>query len=442
MKPNKEIFRIALPAIVSNITVPLLGLCDTTIAGHLGSERFLAAIAVGTMMINSALWCLGFLRSGTTGMTAQALGAKDTDKIHELFSKSLSIGLLMGLVLVLLQWPLAWLLLTLIEPEPAVRDLAGLYFQICIWGAPAILGTMSVSGWFLGMQTSFYPMLIAVITNIVNIIMSLLSVFALDMGFAGIAAGTCFANWFGLLLALWLARRFNQGKLPFIGWRKALRLKGSGQFFKVNVYIFLRSFFLMAVTLGMTAFGARIGSLTLAANAVMMQFFLFFSYFMDGFAFAAEALVGRGVGSKDCRLLSRTGHSLLVWGIGMTAVFTAIYAFGWRPIASLITDERAVVDTIGEFSLCLGLLPLISVASFIYDGVYIGMTQTRMMMVSTVAGAVMFYGVECLLPASADPLKANALLWVAFLAYLLARGGWLALMCPRALRNSLAGRVN
>lgn len=441
MNVNSQIFRIAAPAIVSNITVPLLGLADTTISGHLGSELFIAAIAVGTMMVNVMLWCLGFLRSGTSGMTAQAFGAHDTNKQHELFGTSLMLGLSLGAGLIIVQQPMSWLLLRVISAVSDISALASQYFHIMVWSAPAILGTMAVSGWFLGMQSSFYPMVTAVATNIINIVASLVFVFVCGMGFEGTAWGSCLANWIGFGLALLLACRFNGGRLPICALRKAVRLKGNGRFFKVNTDIFFRSMCIMSVSMGMTAFGASIGAMTLAVNAVMMQFFMFFSYFMDGFAFAAEALTGKCAGSGERQLLRRTERALRFWAVAMAVAFTLIYWCCWPLICRFITPEANVLAGIADYHLWLLLMPSITVAAFIYDGMYIGLTATRLMLLATASGTAVFFLFNLCVPGSADPYTANTLLWASFLTYLLIRGAGLAALYPRALRRSFHERV-
>lgn len=442
MKINKEIYRIAVPAIVSNITVPLLGIADTTISGHLGSEKYIAAIAVGTMMINVVTWCLGFLRSGTTGMTAQAYGSGDRAKTYELFTRSFILGFGAGLIILAAQTPLMWLLLKVIAVEESVASHVIEYFRIVVAGVPAMLACMAVSGWFLGMQSSFYPMIIAIATNVVNIVASLIAVYVLDYGFPGTAMGTCIANWTGLILALYMVRRFNGGRMPFRDVKECLKFKGSGKFFKVNSDIFFRSFCIMSVTLGMTSFGSRIGSLTLAVNAVMMQFFIFFSYFMDGFAFAAEALTGRGVGSGDRKMLRRTNKSLLTWSLGMSAFFTIAYMTFWQQISGFITSEPAVLATLEQFHIWLILMPAVSVAAFIYDGIYIGLTATRQMLIATASGAVIFFIFNLTFNTDTTPVAANTCLWASFLTYLSVRGAALAVLCPCATRKALAYTTN
>lgn len=432
----REILRIAVPAIVSNITVPLLGLCDTTIAGHLGAQAYLGAIAVGTMMVNAVFFCLGFLRMGTTGLTAQAFGAGSRRGTYELFSRAAVLGFLLGLAVIALQWPLEAGLSAVISAQGEAGALARQYFRIVVWGAPAMLATMAVSGWILGMQSSFYPMLIAIGTNIINIGASLACVFGLRMGFAGTAAGTLIANWAGFALALMLVRRFNGGSIPFTTWREALRLKGSGRFFKVNVYIFFRSFFLMAVSVGVTAIGARIGMLALAVNAVMMQFFTFFSYFMDGFAFAGEALTGKSVGACDGAGLRAVVRRLLTVGAGVAVVFTVIYMAAYTPICRFITSQAGVVAVIGEMRVFLWILPLVSVGAFIFDGIFIGLAATRAMLLATATGAVAFFAVTLIFPLS------NPVLWSAFLLYLLSRGVVLGVLTRGSARRALRPQVS
>lgn len=291
-KINREILRLSVPAIVSNITVPLLGLCDTAISGHLGSEIFLASIAVGSVMLNTIYWLFGFLRMGTTGLTANAYGHRDDEAIARVFTRAVLLAILAGVIIILAREPLADVLVALINPEKEVTEYVREYFSLCIFGAPAALGIMAVSGWFVGMQTTVYPMWIAIIVNVINIAMSFTFVFILEYGFKGVAAGTLAANWSGFILAIACALWLRRGGKLWCSIRKALAGGGISKFFTVNANLFFRSACIIAVSLGVTAAGARMGALTLAVNVIVMQLFQFFSFFMDGFAFGAEALVG------------------------------------------------------------------------------------------------------------------------------------------------------
>lgn len=435
MRINREIIRLSVPAILSNITVPLLGLCDTAIAGHLGADSYIGAIAVGSMMINVTFWLFGFLRMGTTGITAQAFGANDTAALRTVFSRAVTLGAAIGLLLVLLLYPLRETLLTLIAPEEPIRGLASRYYTIVLMSAPALLATNAVQGWLFGMQTTLIPMIVAIATNVINIATSLTLVLVFQTGFIGVAVGTLAANWLGLLLALILARRKAGGKL-WIPFREVLGdREGLGRFFRVNSDIFFRSAAIMAVSLGITAIGSRLGALTLAVNAVMMQFFNFFSFFMDGLAFTAEALTGRFAGARDFPMLRRSRNALLWWSAAMAALFFLIYFFASDPIVALITDSPTVRTDIRNYHLWLSLIPPLTVAAFIFDGFYIGLTATCAMLVATLISALIFFGI-CFIHADGIALPDNGRLWTAFLVYLAGRGTILAAISPRVFSPS------
>ncbi len=376
-------------------------------------------------MVNLLYWPLGFLRAGTSGLTSQAFGAGDKDAVHLLFTRALVLAVLLGVALILLQLPLKWIVAPLIGADAAVRPYAETYFTISLFGAPAMLVNMAVSGWFLGMQDSRRPMLIAVTTNLVNIVASIILAFPCGLGFEGTALGTLIANWLGLALSLLLAARFNGGRLPLTSLKRALQRAGLSRFFKVNSDIFLRSFCIMAVSLAMTAYGARQGSVILAANGVMMQFFLTFSYFMDGFAFAGEALTGRFVGEKNRTDYNDMCRCLMLYSVFIAVVFTLLYTFGYSFISGLLTESPEVMGAIDKYSLWLMVLPAITVAAFIFDGIYIGFTATRIMLFTTLAATVAFFAIYQF---RLLPLPANHLLWLAFMTYLLIRGVLLAML--------------
>lgn len=425
MKLNREILRLSVPAIISNVTVPLLGLCDTAIAGHLKADSFIGAIAVGSMMLNVTFWLFGFLRMGTTGMTALAFGSGDERGVRRIFTRAFILGLMIGMTLLIVGGMLRDGLLSVISPVGEVRSLASRYYSLCLISAPAILATTAVQGWLFGMQTTFLPMMISISVNIINIAASLSLVFGFRMGFIGIAYGTMTANWVGLILALVLARKRASGRL-WCSWREIWSDGGLKRFFSVNTDIFFRSGCIMAVSLSTTAIGARLGELTLATNAVMMQFFHFFSFFMDGFAFTAEALTGRFAGASDFPMMKRCRRRLIVWSAGMAVVFFLIYAFLSLEIVGFITDSPAVRANVGQYRMWLMLIPPLTVAAFIYDGFYIGLTATRQMLVVTIVASVAFFAIAFLHPNGLG-LPDNNGLWMAFLTYLSVRGGLLAL---------------
>lgn len=378
---------------------------------------------------------------GTTGLTAQAFGRKDEYECQVIFTKALLLALLAGSIIITLRTPFTNTIVEFIANDNNVSTFASQYFGICILAAPATLGTMAISGWFLGMQSSFYPMLIAIISNICNIIISCLLVFVVKMGFIGIALGTLSSNWIGFILALSLTPKLTHGSFPFSRLKDAINFNGSGKFFKVNGDIFFRSLFLMSVSMSVTAIGSRIGSDILAANAVMMQFFIMFSYFMDGFAFAAEALTGKSVGAVNHQLFKRITIDILKWGIAMVIIFTIIYTSGVNTISSFITNDEHTLSLVHKYKIWVILIPGISVAAFILDGFYIGMTATRKMLIATFCSAVIFFSVNFInininnFPYLYISSPDNNRLWMAFLAYLFGRGTILAFLFKSTARK-------
>lgn len=414
---NREILRIALPAIVANITIPLLGLLDTAIAGHLGDATVIGAIAVGSMLFNFIYWNFGFLRMGTSGMTAQACGADDMPQSARLLQQSSVLALIIALAIIVLQWPLQWLGFTVIGPSAEVLYLAHTYFYIVVWGAPPTLVMMSIKGWLLGMQDSKSAMYISIVVNVINIVASLLAVYAFGMGFVGIAVGTLLAQWLGLAYSLWLVWRKFGSVVYLIDWRRTLHLQGAGRFFRVNADIFLRSTLLMLANLFLVSVGARSGDLILAVNALMQQLNSLFAYFMDGIAFAGEALVGKYTGARNAARLRLCVQRLFVWAAVLTALFTLLYAYP-QHIFALLTDDVPVRVAAMDYRWWCALLPVCGAAAFVWDGVFIGLTYTRGMLWAVAVADVFFFALYFILPAS----MGNHRLWLAFVTYLAMRG--------------------
>lgn len=414
---NKEILRIALPAIVANITIPLLGLLDTAIAGHLGNATMIGAIAVGSMLFNFIYWNFGFLRMGTSGMTAQAYGRKDLNGSARLLQQSSVLALAIALAIIVLQWPLQWLGFTVIGPSDDVLQLALTYFYIVVWGAPPTLMMMSIKGWLLGMQDSKGAMYISIWVNVANIVASLLAVYVLRMGFVGIAVGTLLSQWLGLAYSQWLVWRKFRLVTTLIDWRKTWHLQGSGRFFRVNADIFFRSTLLMLANLFLVSVGARSGDLILAVNALMQQLNSLFAYFMDGIAFAGEALVGKYYGARNEPRLRLCVRRLFVWAAVLTALFTLLYAYP-QHIFALLTDNQPVRATAMDYRWWCALLPVCGAAAFVWDGVFIGLTYSRGMLCAVAIADVFFFVLYFILPSS----MGNHRLWLAFVIYLAMRG--------------------
>ena len=415
---NREILQIALPSIVSNITVPLLGLIDVTIVGHLGAASYIGAIAVGGMLFNIIYWIFGFLRMGTGGMTSQAYGRGDEAEMMRLLTRSTGVGMLIALTLIVLQYPIERTAFSLIETTPEVERLAATYFRICIWGAPAVLGLYSFSGWFIGMQNSRYPMFIAITQNIVNILMSLVLVYGLEMKIEGVAIGTLVAQYAGWLMAIGLWMHRYKHLRPYAELRSLTDKGAMRRFFQVNRDIFLRTLCLVSVTVFFTSAGAAQGEVILAVNTLLMQLFTLFSYIMDGFAYAGEALAGKHIGADNRPALRTMVRQLFVWGIALALAFTLIYGIGGEGFLSLLTNEESVITASSTYFYWVLAIPFAGFAAFLYDGIFIGATATglmlRAMFVASVAFFLIYFGCR--------EAMGNHALWLAFITYLSLRG--------------------
>lgn len=415
---DHQILGIALPSIVSNITVPLLGMVDVAIVGHIGDAVYIGAIAVGAMIFNLVYWIFGFLRMGTSGMTSQALGQRDLGETTRLLVRSLLLAMTIGGALILLQSPLLWLMMTIIHPTADVQPLAELYFRICIWGAPAMLGIYGLNGWFIGMQNTRVPMMVAIMQNVVNIVASLTLVYAFNMKLEGVATGTLIAQYAGFFTSAFLLVRYYGRLRRHYSSHGLLRREAIVRFFVVNRDIFLRTLFIVGVNLYFTSAGARQGAIILAVNTLLMQLYLLFSYVMDGFANAGEALSGKYYGAGNLIALRDTIRRLFAWGTFMAIAFTLVYAIGGSAFLRLLTSDGTVIAASTEYFPWAVAIPLVGMAAFIWDGVFIGITGTRQMLLSSIAGAITFFAIEILLVGSFG----NHALWLAQLSYLAVRG--------------------
>lgn len=423
---NKQILHIALPSIISNITVPLLALVDTTIVGHLGSASYIAAIALGGMIFNMIYWLFNFLRMGTGGLTAQAYGANQHQATSYILLRSLTIAGGIALTLLLLQRPIFQVTFHFVTATAEVRSLASIYFNILIWGAPAMLALYSFTGWFLGMQNARIPMCIAITQNVVNIAVSTLLVFGCHLKIEGVALGTLISQYTALLLAVIFCLTKFDVKQHF-ELKAILDINTLKRFFQVNRDIFLRTLCLIAVTTYFTSAGSTQGELTLAANTLLMQFFIIFSYFMDGFAYAGEALGGRYFGAHDRLNFQRVTRCLFAWGGALSVLFFFIYFLSGTSLLHLLTNDSQVINRAQQYLPIIYFIPLISFAAFLFDGLYIGTTATRYMLISMFCASATFFVLINVCTLS------NTLLWLAFLVYLGGRGLMQAFLFKKAV---------
>lgn len=417
---DRQIIQLALPSIISNITVPLLGLVDLTIVGHIGNETYIGAIAIGTMVFNVIYWLMSFLRMGTGGMTSQAYGRRRLDECRKILMKSGFGAFTIGLLFILLQTPLITLALWIMDPDESMRAICRQYCLVCIYGAPAQLCMYVMTGWYIGMQNTRIPMVVSILQNIINIVASLTLVYAFGMGITGVAAGTVIALWSGLAVSAFLVWK-NYRRIWHISVSPAkanVRLTTWREMMAVNRDIFFRTLFIVAVSMSFTAFGSREGAMLLAVNTLLMQFFTIFSYFSDGFAYAGEALCGRYYGAKNHEKFNSTVYGLFRWGALITVVFTLLYAFGGHGFLRLLTDNDNVVDAAMEYYWWAVLIPAVGITAFILDGVFVGITATKSLLLSSGIAAAVFFTIWL----SLGTTFGNHALWMAFLSYLATRG--------------------
>lgn len=410
MKLSREILRLAVPSILANITVPLVGMVDIAVVGHLpasSSATLIGGISIGAMLFDLLYWNFGFLRAGTGGLTAQAYGrGEDTGGILE---RALRLALLSGLVLIALQWAVVWLAFLMVDCTPEVRALASQYFYIRIWAAPATLSLFAYKGWFIGLQDSVRPMTADLLVNGVNILLSI--VLGMRMGFAGVAIGTAAAQWCGFLYCTLAARRrlrighkslilsslgfslsTNQPKEKKLSDGSTANYSTS-DYFTLNRDLFLRSIGLIAVYIGFTVLSARYGDLMLAVSAILMKLLMIFSYFTDGFAYAGEALAGKFIGEGRADGLRATIRQTFAWSGGVAALFMLLYGVCGVPLFRLMTSDAMVVEAGRQFLPWLLLMPPIGCAAFMWDGIYIGATASKELRNSTLLCAAGFFAV-------------------------------------------------
>ena len=421
---DKKIFRLALPNIITNITVPLLGMIDIAVAGRLGSAVFIGAIALGANIFNMIYWNFGFLRMSSSGFASQAYGARDFSESMNVFIRSLAIGLGIGFLIVLLQYPIGELAFKLIKSGPESVHHVKTYFRIVVWGAPAVLGMYAFKGWFIGMQNARIPMAIAILNNVLNIILSIVFVFGLGMKLEGIALGTLLSQITSFIVAAILWQKYYGRLRKYVRKEMIWNKLAIRQYFKVNSDIFVRTFLLTLVTTFFTFASSGMGDTILAVNALLMQFFMLFSYFMDGFAYAGEALTGRYIGAKNRYMLQFMIKRIFFWGLMVSLFAIVVYAFFPDQILRLLTNDVAIIAETKSFMFWTMLIPLTGFGAFLWDGIFIGATASAEMRNAMILSSVIFFISYFLL----TPLWGNNALWFSFIIYLAARGITLTFM--------------
>lgn len=390
---------MALPSIVANITIPLVGLVDTAIAGHISDATAIGGIAVGTMLFDLLYWNFGFLRVGTSGMTAQAYGRGDTKGCAQLLAQSMSMAIIASLLLIPLSMLLIPLCMPIIPCSSEVSRFALDYFEVRIWAAPATLSLFTLKGWFIGMQDTKSTMVCDIVVNVTNIVASYALAVYTPLGAIGVAYGTLIAQYVGCAIG-WaiLLYKYNAYLLDLNTWREWLNWTDMRRLVGLNVNLFVRSLCFMVVYVGFTALTSGYGDVLLAVSTIVMKLFMLFSYFIDGFAYAGEALVGRFVGQsdvmQDAQNIRPTTRVLMFWAVGVGLLFTLLYVAASPLFYKMMTSDVRVLEALQNFTPWVIAMPLISALAFMWDGVYIGATagkQIRNAMIYAAIGFILGY---------------------------------------------------
>ncbi len=414
---NRQILRLAIPNIISNLSVPLLSSVDTALMGRQESAAYIGAVGIGAIIFNFIYWSFGFLRMGTTGLVAQAYGSNDREELMNILGRSFMVVVLGSCLILLLQLPIAYISFWLLDGSIEVERLAREYYDIRIWAAPATLGLYAIMGWFFGMQNAIYPMILTIIINIVNIVANLYFVNHLGMKADGVALGTVIAQYTGIVVAIALFF-YKYGYLTAHFSKKAMmQIQAIKKFLALNADIFIRTFCLFAVFAFFTDRSADQGDTLLAVNMILLQFINWMAYGVDGFAFASESLVGKYAGGKNKTLLNKSVHYTFIWGMILALLFSLVYYFAGESIFWLFTDQSDIVEAAIPFLFWTALLPVFAAPCYLWDGIYIGMTASKEMRNSMTLALLIFAVVYLLLKP-----YGNTGLWLALLIFLIARG--------------------
>ena len=400
--------------------------------GHLDSVSYIGAIGLGGTIFSVMYSIFSFMRAGTTGFTAQAYGGNNHQEISYGFYRSMGIALIATVLVLSLQRPIEWIAMQLLNGSDEVLRYTTDYFRVRIWAAPAVLSLYTFNGWYIGMQNTTIPMVIAILINAVNIGLSVLFVNVFHMGVTGVALGTVIAQYIGLLTAvIFMLARYRQYLIP-IEKKVLLQADKLKRFFKVNADFMIRSILLVLTIAFFTNQSAKLGDDILAVNMILMQFFYIFSYFTDGFAYAGEALVGRFTGAHDHENLKKTIKYLLLWGLGLSIPFTLLYWAFPETFIHLISDQPGIAEQARPYYIYMILIPVITFAAFLWDGIYIGATAAKEIRNTMIIASLIVF-----LPAwhFLMPIYGNHGLWIAFLLFMVARGVSMTVMAPRIWKS-------
>lgn len=417
---NREILRIALPNIISNITVPIMGIVSTMIAGHLGdSVTTIGALAIGVSIFNFIYWNCSFIRMGTSGITAQAFGAGDNRTTTLMLARAVVVAIVVGFIMLIFQHPIGNAALRIMNGG----EMVAAYFFARIWAVPAGVLLFGLNGWLTGMQNAVIPMVVAIFVNIIHIVCSLWFAFPLGMGIVGIAYASVVAQWIGVAITAAITWWHYGKRFVRISWSEVMDMQAMREFFVINRDIIIRTLCICAAYTFFTAASARMDDATiLAVNTILLELFTLFSYMNDGFAYAAEALTGRFIGAKDGRSLRECVKKCMVWCVVVGVAYVGLYVGWWRELLDLFVEDGAdatqIIEYAGRYISWIIIIPLAASLPFMMDGIMVGATQSRIMRNSMLLATAAYFGLFY----SLEPLIGNNALWLAFTSFMALRG--------------------
>ncbi len=424
---HRRVLKIALPIVLSNATVPLLGAVDTGVVGQMGEAAPIGAVGVGAVILASIYWIFSFLRMGTSGLVAQAHGGKDPAETGAILMRALMIAAAAGVMFILLQGVLFRAAFALAPASEEVESLTRNYLAIRIWGAPATIALFALTGWLIAVERTRGVLVLQFWMNGLNIALDFLFVLGVGWGVEGVAIATLIAEWSGLAMGLWLCRPAFAGG-QWNDWARVFDRARIVRMMKVNGDIMIRSIGLQASFTTFVFLGARYGDVTLAANQVLLQFLEITAFGLDGFAFAAESLVGQAVGARSALSVRRASVVASQWGVGGSVALGLAFWFAGPPLIDLMTTEPDVRSAARSFLPWVAIAPVIGIASWMFDGIFIGATLSREMRNTMLASVVVYVVALLTLP----PVLGNHGLWAALMVLNVARGTTMALFYRRA----------
>ena len=426
----RQVLLLAVPIILANLTQPLMSAVDTAVAGHLPGAEHLAGVALGSLLFNLIFWGFGFLRMGTTGVVAQYFGADKTDAVVLTVGRGVLMAVALGLGILILQQPLIHAGLSLLGATEQAAEQARLYAFGRVWAAPFALINYVILGWLLGCQRVRVALAIQILINVVNLGAVLGFVYGLDWGVSGIGRATAVADFSGTAVGAWLLWRSYGSRLGKLPWAQLMEATAMRRMVQINSHIFVRTACLLATMAWFTHLGARQGDSLLAANAILLNFLSFTSYGLDGFAHAAETLTGSAVGQRNSKRLSRVIRVCMVWGLVGALLYALVYALTGQYLIALLTDQAAIRQLATQYLPWAILAPLISMPAYLYDGIFMGATRTRPLMLIMLGCSLCFLALSLLLL----PVMGNHGLWMAFLIFNALRGISLAISLRPAIQ--------